>query len=278
MQKNNSNLYSWKSAAASIVGFDHIASDLPCQDAYAVAELDDGIIICVVCDGAGSAKNAELGSRLISESIVRNLAQVFKIEHVQDHNVLNYQVIKAHVTKAIEKILNDMKNIFCCDVVGLSDFHSTLVGVVASTDGGIFFHIGDGCAFSSKFSEFNNCIISLSENGEYANETFFVTQENWREHLRFTTFGADFDYIVLMSDGVTPFALSKGGEKPFENFFNPLNSYLIAHNNQDSIYAIKKYLQDERIRNITGDDKTFVWISKKYDDNEIGSSNILVDK
>ena len=88
MQKNNSNLYSWKSAAASVVGFDHIASDLPCQDAYAVAELDDGIIICVVCDGAGSAKNAELGSRLISESIVRN-RRGFYANEFKKNRVLN---------------------------------------------------------------------------------------------------------------------------------------------------------------------------------------------
>ena len=49
--------------------------------------------------------------------------------------------------------------------------------------------------------------MSKPENGEYINQTFFITDDNWEEKLRF--FKIDFKYEVLlaMTDGVTAMAL-----------------------------------------------------------------------
>lgn len=272
------NFYSWKIASASVPGFDHLDNGVPCQDAYAYLETDKKVIICALCDGAGSAQNAELGSKVISEAIVRNIWQGIKNSNKPIDIFLQKDSVESEIIMAIEHTRTNMMQLFQCDNSGLSDFHSTLIGVVASLNGGVIFHVGDGCAFSSKFNELRDSSISSPQNGEYANETYFVTQENWKNHLRFIFFDANFDFIVLMSDGVTPFALDKGGLLPFEDFFNPLNGYLSSHDNPEASRAIKKYLEDERIRNITGDDKTFVWIQKLLNDNTIENEANRLDK
>jgi hypothetical protein len=44
--------------------------------------------------------------------------------------------------------------------------------------GGCFFHIGDG--FAIQQAPAGDSVLSQPENGEYADETYFVTDENWQ--------------------------------------------------------------------------------------------------
>jgi serine/threonine protein phosphatase PrpC len=254
--------HQWKIASASVAGFDHIDNGIPCQDAYAVAVADSGIIVSVLCDGAGSARNAELGAKLISETVARTIIHEMKSRDISDGFELKFEYVNKIINDSISKSLDNIMRLFHCNMHDLSDFHATLLGAVAWAEGGVIFHIGDGCAFAGKFDDLTRCWISTPENGEFSNETFFVTQDNWEKHLRFTTFNSDYEFISIMSDGVTPFAMNVGGLTPFDGFFNPLNSYLRAHNSEDSSRAIRVYLTDNRIKKITGDDKTFIWIEK----------------
>ena len=74
--------------------------------------------------------------------------------------------------------------------------------------------MGDGAAVilntkkvvDNQFKEF---ILSEPMNGEYANETYFITMDKWENYLRIKEFNIEFDAIFLMSDGVTALALDK---------------------------------------------------------------------
>ena len=94
------------------------------------------------------------------------------------------------------------------------DFATTLILVIANKERGYIFHVGDGAAVilntkkvvDNQFKEF---ILSEPMNGEYANETYFITMDKWEKYLRIKEFNIEFDAIFLMSDGVTAVALDK---------------------------------------------------------------------
>ena len=110
--------------------------------------------------------------------------------------------------------------------LALDDYSCTLVGCVASRGGGCLFHIGDGYAiFQGAVGE---SVLSRPENGEYADETYFVTDENWKDHLRLTPLAAPGRGCVigLMSDGTAPFAVDRARSGFFRPFIDPITAYL----------------------------------------------------
>ena len=71
--------------------------------------------------------------------------------------------------------------------INLNDFAATVVGVVYNAGKGCFFHIGDGAALAfHSDGDLSDFIASRPENGNFSCETYFYTQENWRENIRFT--------------------------------------------------------------------------------------------
>jgi hypothetical protein len=84
-------------------------------------------------------------------------------------------------------------------------------------------HIGDGAAALSLDAEQH---FSLPENGEYANQTWFLTSDDWREHLHISQFAGRATQLVMMTDGVQPFALNRRGDALFSPFIDPVLRYL----------------------------------------------------
>ena len=78
-------------------------------------------------------------------------------------------------------------------------------------------HIGDGYVLA--FDEINAHIISEPSNGEYVNETYFFTQNDFEQNLRIYNHELNkYKYIMLTSDGLEPIIIKN--KKPFEVFLN----------------------------------------------------------
>lgn len=140
----------------------------------------------------------------------------------------------------------------------LRDFACTMVGCVVSDHGGFFFHIGDGFAIHQQ--ALGAAQLSLPENGEYADETYFVTDPNWREHLRIIPIQplAPDSLIGLMSDGPAPFAVNKTKTAFYLPFIEPVMRFLRAVPESEGCLALKNLLEDEKTHHITGDDKSLL--------------------
>ena len=130
-----------------------------------------------------------------------------------------------------------------------------MVGVVAWPDGGWFFHLGDGAGVARHA---DGRTLSSPENGEYANETFFLTGTAWREHLRITPIATPMRSVLLMTDGAMPFALAKGGQDVFIPFADPVERFLASAEENAGNAALHATLDDPRTCQITGDDKTLL--------------------
>lgn len=239
----------WRVFAASAIGKSHIDSGLPCQDACGSA-FDNERLVAVVCDGAGSASKSDIGARECAESVCSFLSAVVGSS--------SSCVTPSVIEQAIEVARGHLQ--LRADELGLPvrELACTVVGVVLFQDGGYLFHIGDGMA-AVELAD-NSTILSLPENGEYANETYFITGDDWLPHLRTTPFAGTIRCVSLMSDGAMPFAVNREKTGMFGPFIDPVRSYLATVSEAEGSEALLATLSDERTWSITSDDKSLLLI------------------
>ena len=252
-------LSTWKVVGASARGEAHIKSDLPCQDHHHFEVWND-TLVAIVCDGAGSASHSDQGARLGSEYLTQSLIEAvrsLRMDVFKDEAALRVlletkiQELREHLPKG------DAES----GPLELSAFHATLVGLLFRPGGGFFFHIGDGAALALNAEHTDTVAFSAPENGEFADQTYFYTMDNWKEHLRITPVGEQAHTLLLMSDGTTPFCLNRSHDHVEPRFFQPVDQYL-AQDDVSTVMgsqALLKTLSSDRANSISKDDKTLVW-------------------
>ncbi len=144
----------------------------------------------------------------------------------------------------------------------LKDYHTTLIGCILADDGGFFFHIGDGVACAMTEGDWLNAVVSHPENGEYSDESYFVTSQDWRSHLRFTDIQPYHDTILMMSDGGSPFIMAPKLMGPEILFFNPIHKFLKAADPSDFEASIRPIFERPELSEISQDDITFIWANR----------------
>jgi len=250
----------WRVAAASVRGKGHDETGTPCQDACAVQTSIDGEwIALVVSDGAGTAAKSEFSSRYV--------ADVFSDALITLASQLQTQPPGAWVTDAvIQKVLN-IRNTLREEAGSddISSYHCTLVAVLIGPSGGIAIHLGDGAVFGgaaapgtpSKIDLSSDYFLSQPQNGEYANETVFLTEKDWIKNIRIAPLAA-VDWVILGTDG--GMALAMADEKlPKTGFVTPVLTAVQQHNdNGTRNNELLKILSDPQADKLTNDDKTLI--------------------
>lgn len=243
----------WIVVQAAACGTSHLERHIPCQDAFASWQ-GSGWVVAAVADGAGSASHSELGARSCVDYVVRALG-----ERVAE--AVESAVGPTHLTDAVEGVVemarSDLADKATREGVPIDQLACTLVIVVANEAEGFIAHIGDGTAVATPEGE--PPVVSPPENGEYSNETWFVTDERWKNHLRITPFGR-VNHIALMSDGTMSFAMTRDRTALFGPFIDPVLAYLRRCEAGQRDEALASLLASERTHAITGDDKTLVLI------------------
>jgi serine/threonine protein phosphatase PrpC len=234
--------------ATKITGGLHASKKTPCQDFYQYA-CSGNKLVAVVSDGAGSAKYGKIGAKVICETLVNVLINT-PLKNAED------AVIKA-ISRAREKLvihrLNKSKSEY-----EILNFSATIVGVVYHKNRGVFFHIGDGAGIAMHGND--KYTISIPANGNFSCETYFYTMNNWEDCLRFTNIERA-DSLLLMTDGVTNFALSDDMCKLKNGFIEPINKYLKNETNKTrALTALNNTLNTKQARKLNSDDKTFLWV------------------
>lgn len=238
-------------AAASIRGKDHLKSGLPCQDfSIATTSSDGKWSILVVADGAGSAKHSAYGAEYsvnayahLLDKIASELARRPPGSWLTDEVIRETLAIRDHYRGKVGE-------------GEIGQYASTIVGALVGASGGFVVHIGDGAAIACVTSNGRSTVevISRPENGEYANETYFITSNDWLKRLRVTPI-SDVDWIVLGTDGGTAFTLLD--EKTVKlSFIEPFVSRLASIRVDDLEQEVKGIISDEKADKLTGDDKS----------------------
>jgi hypothetical protein len=252
----------WKFAAASVRGTSHEQTGTPCQDACAIEPSANGKWVALVAsDGAGTAAHSEVGSRLVVAEFSKALIAIAsRIEHEDPGAWVTDAVIEA-----VLRLRNQLRKESGSD--DISAYHCTLVAALIGESGGFAIHLGDGAVIGGPIAQpgINHAVVNLSQeyflsepkNGEYANETFFITERDWIKNLRIQPMPA-VDWIVLGTDG--GMALAMVGERlPKDGFVKPVLDALLSSPSYTSRNeALRVILADRQADRLTNDDKTLI--------------------
>lgn len=242
----------WRVFAAAAIGKSHIDAGTPCQDAYANRVVGEVVVACV-CDGAGSQPLSHEGAQFASRDIVERLAGLLEAD---PHWIgADADALCSAIAAAVAETRSALQARAVAEAVPFASFSATLVGAVSAPDRGCFFHVGDGVCVASSGDPVQADVVSVPENGEYANETYFITGDEWREHLRVETFSQPVSALALMSDGAAPFVMAKGNAGLFRPFMEPVVRFLDTVDEAAGSAALAATLEDPRTYGITGDDK-----------------------
>lgn len=252
----NSSL--WTFASASVLGASHITSGTTCQDSNAIKPSDDGQWVAMVAsDGAGTASKSDVSSKFIVHEFTDALIEIASELVRRPPGAWVTDAIIEHIVR-LRKQLRSMAN-----SDDISSFHCTLVAALVGPSGGITIHLGDGAVFGGRSGQADSktldlsqdYLLSLPQNGEYANETVFMTERDWVKHLRIDPL-PDVDWLILGTDG--GMALAMVGEKlPKTGFIKPVLEALMLRGDQASHdRAVRDSLSDKQADRLTNDDKT----------------------
>ncbi len=252
----------WNFAAASVRGTSHVQSDTPCQDASVIQVSSNGEWLALVAsDGAGTAAHSDFSSKLVSEKFAEALIELSAELARQDPGAWVTDVV-------IEEIVGLRKQLR--KVAGgddISAYHCTLVAALIGPSGGFVIHLGDGAVFAGmaganvevSIDLSSDYLVSLPQNGEYANETVFMTERDWIKNLRIQPVSA-IDWLVLGTDGGMALAML-ADRVPKTGFVTPILQVLLScpdrMSRDASLHAI---LSDRQADRLTNDDKTLIAI------------------
>ena len=215
------------------------------------------LLICVCSDGAGSAPRSQDGSRIVCDAVVEaveswwsgNPTSLPSTDLVTDWLF----AASASITERAE-----------ADSVHPKIFACTMLGAVVSALGVVYFQVGDGVIVEAQESDY--AAVFWPEITEAANLTYFVTDENWPDHLQIAIFDHIPLCVALLTDGLQFLVLDYQVKAAHQPFFSKLFAQLESAHPEgvpQLCEALAVYLGSDPINSRTDDDKTLILASRR---------------
>jgi hypothetical protein len=244
----------WKAIGQSVIGTSHTQSGKACEDAinYAIVKQSDGngILLCCVSDGAGSAKFAAEASAFITSEIIKLLAARIEDGYELNDAALFEQfdiLYDAIVAKATER--NEPLNEFSC----------TLLGCIIYPGKAVFFQTGDGAIIRDDGTG-NYVAVWWPQNGEYSNTTNFFIDDSAFSNIKILVINEAVHEVGIFTDGLQMLALNNEAMNVHQPFFTGMFKWLRKAKMAEEIGILDKklgeYLSGRLINSRTDDDKT----------------------
>ena len=218
----------WKTLAVSVRGTSHLSANLPCQDYgywQKVTIKEKELLIGVVSDGAGSAPRSGEGAERACRYFVRVMTEY--LEEGGRLSALTLQWGKEWCLR-FQGYLDaqaEMQN------ASPRDYASTFLATVLSNHESIFFQLGDGAIVVSEDEvgetlKAYRCIF-WPQQGEYENQTHFLTSKRSLDHFKFEYESHGHRQIFLFTDGLQRLALDYGSHGAHLPFFKAMASPIL---------------------------------------------------
>ena len=251
----------WCWIGAASVGSSHINAGEGCDDSWACLEHgggDQSTLVAVVSDGAGSARFAEIGSRLVVrgfvEAVVRFIRAGRSAAEVTD------ELAREWIDAIRDRIYRTAGTLSASP----REFAATLVGAIVGKDGAVICHVGDGACVLREHALAEWLVPSWPAHGEYASSTFFITDDPAPE-IRLVHAPGEFAEIAIFSDGLERLVLDFAARKAFGPFFDRMFVALRdgkSGRNRPLSQSLRSYLDSKVVTDRTDDDKTLVMARK----------------
>jgi hypothetical protein len=245
----------WRVIGASVTGASHLKHDLPCQDYQSSRLLPSGdgqALLIALADGAGSAENADLGAQLAVEAALQSLESSLGTSAPTS---LDFEVSMRLAFESAQQVLFDQAE---SDEIPVRSLATTLTCVNA-VDGFLTVgQLGDGSVIV-RTDEDELVAVTNPQRGEYANETFFLVQEDALENLQVQVLHYPVLGLAVLSDGLMRLALQMPANIPHRPFFKPLFAFAASAEDMDAAtLQLASFLSSERVSERTDDDKSLV--------------------
>jgi hypothetical protein len=246
---------SWRVIGASVIGASHLKHDLPCQDYQASRLLPWGegqALLIALADGAGSAENADQGAQLAVEAALHSLEISLR---TCEPSCVDFESSMRLAFESAQQVLFDQAG---GDEIPVRSLATTLT-CVAAVDGFITVgQLGDGSVVV-RTDEDELVAVTNPQRGEYANETFFLVQEDALENLQVQVLHYPVLGLAVLSDGLMRLALQMPANIPHRPFFKPLFAFAASAEDMDAATGqLASFLSSERVSERTDDDKSLV--------------------
>lgn len=234
----------WKLVYGSVRGTSHVQAGQPCQD-HCAGSIVGTTVVAACSDGAGSAELSHEGSRCaverFLEEAVRSLGE----------DAPERETIETWVDAARDRVLEESSALG----VPPRQLACTLLGAVAGDGWTACVQIGDGVIVFDGDGGYE--LAFWPDNGEYANTTRFLTDEDYRAHLRIEIVPRPVGELGLLTDGLQMLALDFAQARVHSPFFAPLFRAVRNGPDEETLRAsLIGFLDSGRVNNRTDDDKT----------------------
>ncbi|MDB0566245.1 PP2C family serine/threonine-protein phosphatase [Ralstonia solanacearum] len=251
---------SWLTVSASIAGTSHVATGLPCQDScYANVERDargEPVLVVLVADGAGSAEHGGLGAERAIEYGVSAICQQLQQREYCLHEEFATNCVIA-VRERLYAAAESEGNV-------ARDYACTFLGLVSSANRTLLMQVGDGGIVVDTGVGLQLPIQPMT--GEYANQTYFVTDMDALDYLAIKIVDAGVKHAAAFSDGIQRLALHLQDGEPHAPFFAPFFATLDKISEEqvaDLEVPLRAFLDSASVNERTDDDKTLVLVASR---------------
>jgi len=246
----------WQVIGAAVQGLSHQKQGLPCQDALEYRCLPGGTLLVALADGAGSATHSDLGARAAVQVAVDSLTS--SLESGQPTDCCGWVELFWETFESARAALLQLAEE---RDEPLRAFATTLTCLAAMPEQLIVGQLGDGAVVARGPDGVLDTVTTL-QRGEYANETYFLTQEQAMEKVAIQVINLPMQALAVMSDGLTRLALKRPTNEPHLPFFKPLFAFVEAsapsNDGVQASEALTAFLASPRVCERTDDDKALV--------------------
>ncbi|WP_295440619.1 PP2C family serine/threonine-protein phosphatase [uncultured Thiodictyon sp.] len=238
----------------SVTGSGHAKTGTPCQDAQAILDTAD-LLVLAVADGAGSARHAELAAQQATACALawfqagRPLPTGPAAWEAELRTLLEH--LPAELAAEARRLDCPPRELACTFLLTLITADA-LVGV----------QVGDGAiAYRPMPGEGDLALLTAPQQGEYLNETVFLISDTCLQDAQFAYRDGAPDAITLFSDGLQMLALNMTGRPPLPHapFFDPLFNFIRRQPDAGRhAEQLSAFLESERVCAKTDDDKILV--------------------
>lgn len=233
----------WKLVFGSVPGTSHVQAGFPCQD-YCSGAVFGTTLVAACADGAGSAELSQLGSK----AAVDRFMEVASCDSMPATEQIEAWVdaARGHLLEKAAGRGSTPRQLACT-------FLAALVG-----DGwAAFVQVGDGLIVFDGPDGYN--VAFWPDNGEYANTTRFLSEDDFRQHLRVEIVERHVSELAVLTDGLQMLALDIAGAKVHDRFFAPLFKAVRYGPDEAALrVSLVEFLKSKRVSDRTDDDKTLL--------------------
>jgi hypothetical protein len=143
----------------------------------------------------------------------------------------------------------------------IETFATTMVTITCLAESTVFAQVGDGFAVAN-FAHSRLEMPIVPDRGEFANQTYFVTSQNWLESLHVFTIDEPCIGCTLSTDGLQNILITRE-DKPYEPFFSNMFGHTKSLNSAEMEGSLREFLSSNLVNSKVSDDATIVIAVRK---------------